>query len=285
MIEISRADLMAWKLSHCLCISIKSEYMCFLLGLTLRVWKECKVEEVTCESSQGDFSVGHMWPITALLKQPFGERPLQRFWVLGQLFNYICSMPCLNVFAFMSSQELEPTLPGGSSTPTWMAFQLCRNEDILLGCSPGSAPARQGCTLGCPLSNDLSVLELLARDAQGSTGTCQGVSVSRMCCCQYDVKEVELWDHYWPGSSQSLNHWAYILFHSLSFLFLSLNFSPLCSLAWKEIRDGAHGGRWMGSHWVSSWDKILEVTSTSPLLCLTAGCFQARYARKRFRIT
>lgn len=201
---------MAWKLSHCHCNSIRCEYMCFMSGLTLRLWKECKVEEVKCESSQGDFSVGHMWPITAFLKEAFEERPLQRFWVLGQLFNYICTMPCFNAFAFMWSQEPRAHLAWWQ----WhsylnMAFQLCRTEDILLGCSSGSAQTEQGCTLSYALSNVLSVLEPLARDAKGNTGTCQGVSVTRMCCCQDDIKEAELWHHYWSGSSQSLSHWAY----------------------------------------------------------------------------
>lgn len=123
MIEISRAGLMAWKLSHCHCNSIKSEYMCLMSGLTLRVWKECKVEEAKCESSQGDLSVGHMWPITALLKEAFGERPLQRFWVLDQLFNYISTMPCLNVFVSIWGNKT-PKLPGVFSPPCLEAVAL-----------------------------------------------------------------------------------------------------------------------------------------------------------------
>lgn len=73
-----------------------------------------------------------------------------------------------------------------------MTFQLCRTEDILLGCSSGSAQVEQGCTLSYALFNVLSVLEPLARDAKGNRGTHQGVSVSGMCCCQGDVKEAEL---------------------------------------------------------------------------------------------
>lgn len=178
-------------------------------------------------------------------------------------------------------RSLESTLPGGSGR----VFQLCRTEDILLGFSSGSAQAEQGCNLGYTLYNVFCVLEPLSRHAKGSTGTCQGVSVSRTCCCQDDVKVVGLWGHYWPGSSQSLSHWVFNSYNWILLISLSLKFSPLCSSAWKEIRNGftgAHGGRWMGTHWVSSWDKITEVTSTSSLLYFTAGC--SRQGRDRITV-
>lgn len=260
----------------------------FYSGLTLRVWMECRLEEVTCESSQGDFSVGHTWPIIAFLKEAFGERPLQRSWVLGQLFNCICSMPCLNVFVFMWSWE--PWAHFAWRQKHFylnMAFQLCRTEDVLLACSSGSAQAEQGCILGCSLSNVLSVLEPLARDAKGNKGTHQGVSVSRMCCCRDDVKEVELWDHYWPGSSQSLNHWAYIIEFSIPpspvikfFTIMQFTLEGDQGLihwsTWREVH-GQPLGQLMGQDPGGNKHKPTAVPHCRLL--------QARYAGKRCRIT
>lgn len=147
-------------------------------------------------------------------------------WSAIQLYFYHALPQCVCFHMRKQNSQtprsLQPTLPGGSSTPKWTwLFSFCRTEDILLGCSSGSLQAEQGCTLSYTLSKVLSVLEPFARDAKGSTGAYQGLLVSRMCCCQDDVKEVELWDHYWPGSSQNLSHWAYILylwilFHSFS---------------------------------------------------------------------
>lgn len=161
---------MAWKLSHCHCNSIKSEYRCFVsrwaLGLWSCVWKEYKVKEVNVRVIRKISMLEICDP-----SQPFSrgilQRPSHKFWVFNQLLNHICAMLWLNLlqpqepWAHLSWWLVTLPLGHGSETACWAA-------------PPGPAQVEQDCTWGYTLSAALSVPGTLSlpREAKGNTGTC-----------------------------------------------------------------------------------------------------------------